>query len=139
MEAKEIKILFISITCTVHRTVISIEHLTLVSAVFSFCRLVLPFRKGNNFISRPNLKMNTQLTSINTKNYILFKISAPSLFLEIKKKIFSQISASIDILMKYILIEKKECIDENEIDFVHLQKRPEHDFLSIGWMYRCNS
>ena len=120
MEAKEIKILFISITCTVHRTVISIEHLTLV-LFFSFCRLVLPFREGNNFISRPNLKINTQLTSINTKNYILFKISASGLFLEIKKKIFSQISASIDILMKYILIEKKECIDENEIDFVHLR------------------
>ena len=63
------------------------------------------------------------------------KIPASGLFLKYQEKFFSEISASI------YSYREKECIDENEIDCVqiHLQKRPEHDFLSVGWMYRCNS
>ena len=39
------------ITCTVHRTVISVEHFALASAgFFVLLALVSPFRERNNFI-----------------------------------------------------------------------------------------
>ena len=39
------------VRCTVHRIVISTEHLALLTAVFWFCWLVLQFRERNSFIS----------------------------------------------------------------------------------------
>ena len=43
-------ILYICITCTVHRTVINIEHLAIASAGFFVLLASLPFRERNNFI-----------------------------------------------------------------------------------------
>ena len=43
-------ILYICITCTVHRTVISIEHLAIASAGFFVLLSSLPFRERNNVI-----------------------------------------------------------------------------------------
>ena len=43
-------ILYICITCTVHRTVISIEHLPIANAGFFVLLASLAFRERNNFI-----------------------------------------------------------------------------------------
>ena len=67
-----------------------------------YIKLVLPFKEGINWKGIFVL----YLQFFTTRNYIFFKISAWSLFLKYSKDFAN---FSLDILIKYILIEKKEC------------------------------
>ena len=62
----------------------------------------MPFKEGINWKGIFVL----YLQFFTTRNYIFFKISAWSLFLKYSKDFAN---FSLDILIKYILIEKKEC------------------------------
>ena len=84
------------------RNVISIEHTA--GAVFVVFLPVLPFRERRNFSLKHVIVLYLQI--FNAHNYFLFKISAWGVFL---KYSYNFANFSRDIVIKYMLIKKKEC------------------------------